>query len=131
MHTHIVGLGVMGSDCGSSSPLNIDGGSDEDSGDEGIGSGAAEYKRNAPGFAAKVEQLLRMFGSIKYPVNVLAALSEDGERGSLEADAEIASLEDVCPKCDGAYVHLKSVRVTALVPVSCVLGSLLAPRVAL
>ncbi|CAB1105581.1 unnamed protein product [Ectocarpus sp. CCAP 1310/34] len=106
----------MGSDCGSSSPLNLDGGSDEDSGDEGVGPGAAEHKRNAPGFVATVEQLLRMFGSIKYSVHVLAALSKDGERGSLEADAEIASLEDVCPKCGKAYAHLKSVRVTALVP---------------
>lgn len=106
------------------------GGSDEDSGNEGIGSGAAEYKRIAPGFVARVEQLLRMFGSIKSPVHVLAALSEDGERGGLEADDEIASLEDVCPKCDGEYAHLKSVRVTALVPVSWVLSSLPAPRVA-
>ena len=121
----------MGSGCGSSSPLNLDGGSDEDSGDEGIGSGAAEYKRNAPGFVAKVEQLLRMFGSIKYPVHVLAALSEDGERGKMEADAEIASLEAVCPKCGKEYVHLKSVRVTALVPVSWVFSSLPAPCVAL
>ena len=125
MHTNIVALGVMGSDCGSTAPLNFNGGSDEDSGDEGIGSGTAEYKRNARGFAAKVEHLLRFVGNIKYPVNVLAALSEVGERGSLEVGAEISSLEDVCPKCDGQYGHLKSARVTALVPVSQVARAIL------
>ena len=126
MHTNIVALGVMWSDWGSTAPPNFDGGSEEDSGDEGIGSGTAEYKRNAPGFAAKVEHLLRLVGHIKYPVNVVAALSEVGERGNMEVGEEISSLEDVCPKCDGKYCHLKkSVRVTDLVPVSQVARAIL------
>ena len=104
-------------------PPNFDGGSEEDSGDEGIGSGTTECKRN--GSAAKVEHLLWLVGNVKYLVNVLAALSEVGEGGSLEADAEISSLEDVCPKCDEKYGHLKSVRVTALIPASQVARAIL------
>lgn len=116
----MVALGVWGSEWGIETPLVMDEGEEEDSGDEGIGTGAGEYKCNTPGFIAKVEQLIRIFGAVKYPVNVLAALNGDAKKGHLEPGAEICSLEDVCPKCDEKYAHLKSVHVTALVPVGIV-----------
>lgn len=92
------------------------------SGDEGIGSAASEYKRNKPGFAAKVDTLLRMVGTIKIPVNVLAALTYEGKSGNLDGVGgkrkEICSLEAVCYKCGQMLVLLRSETITAVVPVS-------------
>ncbi|CAM9622278.1 unnamed protein product, partial [Pylaiella littoralis] len=53
VHTYVVALGVWGSEWGIETPLVMDEGEEEDSGDEGIGTGAGEYKCNTPGFIAK------------------------------------------------------------------------------
>jgi len=92
------------------------------SGDEGIGSAEWEYKRNKNGFTAKVDALVRMTGIIKYPVNVIAALTDDGTSGNLDGVGgkrkEICSLEAVCCKCGKVLVLLRSETITAVVPVS-------------
>lgn len=94
----------------------------EGSGDEGIGSAASEYRRNKSAFAAKVAKLLRVIGTVKFPVEVLAALTDEGSRGSLDGVCgkrkEICSLQAVCHKCGNMLGLLRSETRTAVVPVS-------------
>lgn len=98
----------------------------EGSGDEGIGSAASEYRRNKSVFAAKVHKLFRVIGIIKYPVEVLAALTDEGTRGNLDGVSgkrkEICSLEAVCHKCGKMLSLLRRETITAVVPVSGVGG---------
>lgn len=92
------------------------------SGDEGVGSATSEYRRNKSAFATKVDKLLRVAGTIKFPVNVLAALTDDGTSGQLGgvggSRKEICSLEAVCHKCGHMLVLTDSATITAVVPVS-------------
>ena len=57
MHTHVVALAVMGSDYGSKAPVNSDDDKDENgSGDEGVGTAKAEWKRQKPRFMTMVKK---------------------------------------------------------------------------
>ncbi|CAB1111409.1 unnamed protein product [Ectocarpus sp. CCAP 1310/34] len=117
VHTNITALGVMGSQI-SEEPIDEEEG--EGSGDEGVGSAASEYRRNKPAFASKVDKLLRVIGTIKFPVEVLAVLTDEGARGSLDGVGgkrkEICSLQAVCQKCGNMLGLLRSETITAVVP---------------
>lgn len=119
VHWNIAALGVMGSEI-NDDPIEDEGG--DDSGDEGIGSATSEFKRNPSAWTGKVDTLLRWVGAVKYPVNVLAALTEDGKRGTLGGPAgerrEIESVQEVCPACDKELFVLRKDTITAVVPVS-------------
>lgn len=119
MHTHVVALAVMGSEYGSTAPVNSD--DDEDdggSGDEGVGTAKAEWKHNKSRFMAMVKQLLKILGAIKFPVTPLPHVSAAGKRGLLEEGRVFSCLEDVCLVCSRQYNVLRNVKVTALTPVS-------------
>ena len=110
----------MGSEV-SDEPLDEEDG--EDSGDEGIGSATSEYKRNPSAFVGKIDSLLRWSGAVKYPVNVLSALTGDARLGKLDGidgkRKEICSVQEVCPKCEEReLVVARREMVTAVVPVS-------------
>lgn len=109
----------MGSEI-SDGPLEEEGG--EDSGDEGIGSATSEFKRDPPAWTGKIDTLLRWSGAVKFPVNVLAALTKDGRRGTLNGPdgkrKEIESVQEVCQTCDEELFLLRKDTITAVVPVS-------------
>ena len=118
-HTHIVALAVTGSAYGSTAPANSDDdGGGVDSGDEGVGTGKEEWKRNKSLLMVKVKQLLKIWGAIKFPVNPIPHLSQAGKRGLLEKGSELSCLENVCAVCVGPYRILRNVNATALIPVS-------------
>lgn len=116
----------MGSEI-SDGPLEEEGG--EDSGDEGIGSAASEYKRDPPAWVGKIDTLLRWIGAVKFPVNALAALTKDGKRGTLDGPdgkrKEICSVQELCPTREQKLFLLRRETITAVVPVSGACGGII------
>ena len=121
LHTHIVALAVLGRVCGGTGPANSDdddtGGGGVDPGGEEMGTGKGEWKRNKSLFMTKVNQLLKIWGAVKFPVNPIPHLSQAGKRGLLREGSVLSCLEDVCEVCDGPFQTLRNVNATALVPV--------------
>ncbi|CAM9172800.1 unnamed protein product, partial [Laminaria digitata] len=81
-----------------------------------VGTGKSAWKHNKPLFMAKVTQLLKMWGAVKFPVNPIPHLSQAGKRGLLREGSVFSCLEDVCVVCAGRYSILRNASATALVP---------------
>lgn len=113
-------LGVTGSAHGSTAApaSSDDDGGGVDSGDEGVRTGTEEWKRNKSLLMAKVKQLLKIWGAVKFPVNPIPHLSQAGKRGLLGEGSVFSCLEDACAVCAGRYQVLRNVNATALTPVS-------------
>ena len=123
IHWSIAAPGAIGSEI-SDEPLEDDGGQAS-----GIGSATSEFKRTPSAWTGKVDTLLRWVGAVKFSVNVVAALTEDGKRGTLGGPAgerrEIESVQEVCPACDQELFLLRKDTITAVVPVSGACGDCL------
>lgn len=66
----------------------------------------------------KVNQLLKIWGAIRFAVNPIPHLSQAGKRGLLGEGSVFSCPEDVCAMCAGPYTKLRNVSATALIPVS-------------
>lgn len=83
--------------------------------DEGTGSATSEF-----GFAAKVDALLSVIGIIKFPVNVLAALTDDGKLAASSALVASEKKSPVSKRCATSAARCSAYceTIIAVVPVS-------------
>lgn len=112
VHTHIVGLAVLGDSYGAAEEID-----EKSTDDAAIGLGQAAWLNDEAGVSKKILRLLKIQGVLKFPVEAIEHLSDAARVDVVEKGSLIPCHENFCAICKEVYDKFPETIATALCPV--------------